>query len=177
MISLSSERLLLHEHSIKDAETYARFWKPDPSDPASPPSLNAEDAWARLLRFIGHWSVFGFGPFLVIEPETGMMIGEVGFAHFRRGHGSDYDQAPEAMWKVSRPHQGHGFAKEAIRSSIAWFNRKGFAERTVCMIDKENAASRRIADNVGFVPFREAEYRGTQVLLFERRTPSEHNAS
>ncbi len=46
--------------------------------------LTEEESWARLLRYVGHWSLLGFGYWVVEEKTTGNFIGEVGFADYKR---------------------------------------------------------------------------------------------
>src|SRR3546814_20735698 len=58
--------------------------------------LSPEDAWNRLLRYAGHWTLLGYGIFAVVEQASGRFIGETGIADFHRGLGDDFDQAIEA---------------------------------------------------------------------------------
>ena len=37
-----------------------------------------EEAWARLLRYAGHWALLGYGFWLVEDRTTGSFVGEVG---------------------------------------------------------------------------------------------------
>ncbi len=68
MISVETARLVLRPHAIEDEALYCSFWgadvRPIPGVSSIAP-LDPELAFARLLRFIGHWSVFGFCPFVV----------------------------------------------------------------------------------------------------------------
>src|SRR3546814_19996070 len=60
--------------------------------------LSPEDAWNRLLRYAGHWTLLGYGIFAVVEKASGRFIGETGIADFHRGLGDDFDQAGEAAY-------------------------------------------------------------------------------
>lgn len=173
MLAIETDRLWLQQHSIDEFARYAKLWSSTGSEVAGVPSippLSHEEAWARLLRFVGHWSVFGFGPFIVVDKATNSAVGEVGFAHFHRGHGADFDGSPEAMWKIDHRSQGKGIASEAVLAAIEWFDQKLIAKRTVCMIDPHNTASLRIAAHFGFNPFADTTYRNNTVLLFQRLT-------
>ncbi len=173
MIRVETARLCLRPHAIEDEARYCAFW----SAAVQPiPGVNSiaplDPEFARLLRFIGHWSVFGFGPFVVEELSTGRIVGEVGLAHMRRGHGADFDTAPEAMWKIDRDLTGKGVASEAVQAALGWFDTQGISNRIVCMIDPLNVPSLAIATRFGFRPFRETTFRESPVRLFERiRTP------
>lgn len=168
---IETTRLLLRQHSLDELGGYTELWSTTTSEFAGVqniPPLSQEEIWARLLRFIGHWTVFGFGPFIVVDKATDTTVGEVGFAHFYRGHGEPFDNAPEAMWKIDRRYQGRGFASEAVQTAIDWFDEQRLAKRTVCMIDPQNIASLRIAEHFSFHQFRNAVYRSNPVFLFER---------
>ncbi|MEL4073429.1 GNAT family N-acetyltransferase [Ochrobactrum sp. GPK 3] len=168
---IESTRLLLRPHSLDELGGYAELWSTATEIPGLPkiPPLSQEEIWARLLRFIGHWSVFGFGPFIVVDKATETVVGEVGLAHFHRGNGDSFDSSPEAMWKIDRRYQGRGFASEAVQMAFDWFDEQRIANRTVCMIDPQNSASLRIAEHFGFHKFASAVYRSNPVLLFERK--------
>nr|WP_295987194.1 GNAT family protein [uncultured Agrobacterium sp.] len=171
MTFLTTDRLVLRPHAIADEMHYCAFWGADAlpiKGVRSIAPLDPELAFARLLRFIGHWSVFGFGPFAVEERATGRIVGEVGFAHMRRGNGADFDAAPEAMWKIDAGLNGKGVATEAVGAAIRWFDGRGISQRTVCMIDPLNGPSLAIAARFGFRPFRETTFREHPIRLFER---------
>lgn len=156
---------------IEDFESYAPMWMVQAMSGSiiSPlPVLDKEQIWARVLRWIGHWQTFGFGPFVAVDIETGDICGEVGFGYFRRGHGPAFDDAPEAMWKIANEHQGRGLAREAMQASLRWFDSRAEAERTVCMIDPINAPSLVLAAKLGFTAFANSDYHGTELVLFER---------
>ncbi|MFK3779919.1 GNAT family N-acetyltransferase [Agrobacterium sp. NPDC089420] len=171
MTFLTTDRLVLRPHAIADEALYRAFWGadvPPMKGVRSIAPLEPELAFARLLRFIGHWSVFGFGPFVVEERATGRIVGEVGFAHMRRGNGADFDTVPEAMWKIDAAFTGTGVATEAVTAAVRWFDGRGISQRTVCMIDPLNSPSLAIAARFGFRPFRDTAFRDTPVRLLER---------
>jgi len=165
---LVTERLLLRPHRPDDIAAYAPLWRAPPDGVAFVPTLDEEGAWARLLRLVGHRRVFGFAPLLVTDRASGVVIGEVGFARFRRGIGPDFDEAPEAMWIVGREHRGRGIAGEAMAAATAAFEARFPGGRSVCMIDPANEASLRLAARLDFTRFGRTR-RGTSDLdLFER---------
>ncbi|WP_144577053.1 GNAT family N-acetyltransferase [Agrobacterium sp. DE0009] len=171
MIRIETPRLCLRPHAIEDEGRYCAFWsaaiQPIPGVSSIAP-LDPELAFARLLRFIGHWSVFGFGPFVVEETATGRIVGEVGLANMRRGHGADFDTAPEAMWKIDRDLTGKGVASEAVQAALGWFDAQRISNSIVCMIDPLNTPSLAIATRFGFRPLRDTTFRECPVRLFER---------
>jgi len=127
---------------------------------------------ARILRYLGHWVAFGFGFFVVEEKATGKHLGNVGMARFERGMGADFDNAPEAGWLIAQSAEGRGYATEAMRGAIDWYEKAFGPERMVCLIDPGNEASLRVARKLGFRFLREGVTRGQTVLLHERIAPS-----
>lgn len=169
---ITTKRLLLRPHHIDDFEQYAKLWmETSPSNKNTPNAqpLSEEESWARLLRQMGHWSAFGFGLFLVLDRETEHIVGEAGFAFCKRGLGPSFDTVPEAMWRIDVHNQGKGLATEAMLAAMDWLANHWEFPRTVCMTDLLNAASRHVAEKLGFREFASAAvYHGNPVVLFER---------
>ena len=167
---IETDRLLLRPLVIGDFESYKTVWVNKPMTDGSPghPQLSEEDIWYRLLRWIGHWATFDFGPFAIVDRISGAVIGEVGLAHFHRGHGVPYDGFPEAMWRVEYSRHGRGIATEAMQAVFVWFDSRKISTRTVCMIDTWNDTSKSVAARLDFKMFKATTYRGNPVELFER---------
>jgi RimJ/RimL family protein N-acetyltransferase len=130
--------------------------------------MNADEAWARLLRHYGHWSLFGYGLFAVEEKRTGSLIGEVGFADFKRGFGRDFDSFPEASWTLAPHVWGRAYAWEAATAAHDWLMTRRQDDETVCMIHRGNARSIRLAARLGYRPYAERRYCGYDAWLFRR---------
>ena len=168
---IDTDRLLLRPHHIDDFEQYAKLWaqaSPANKDAPNAKPLNEEEAWARLLRQIGHWSAYNFGPFVVLDSGTKLIVGEAGFAFCKRGLGPSFDGAPEAMWRIDAHHQGKGLATEVMLAAMDWLDKNLEFPRTVCMIDWLNAASKHVAEKLEFREFASTTYRDNPVLLLER---------
>jgi RimJ/RimL family protein N-acetyltransferase len=82
--------------------------------------LNAEESWARLLRYAGHWALLGFGYWVVEEKETGSFAGEIGFADYKRNMEPSLDGTPEIGWVIASEFHGKGYATEAVRAAVIW---------------------------------------------------------
>ena len=165
---LRTERLTLVPPRPAHFDAYAAFWGKDPGHfLRSLAPMHPADAWTRLLRHYGHWTAFGYGPFLCFD-ENNVLVAEAGYADFRRGVGARFDGVPEGMWKVDLDIQGQGYATEAMRAITQWFDATQSAPRTVCMIDPANDPSIRLARRLGFAEFARTGYRDSPVVLFER---------
>jgi RimJ/RimL family protein N-acetyltransferase len=128
-----------------------------------------DEAWMRLLRQAGHWSLFGYGFLAIEEKATGCFVGEAGLAQFRRGLGPEFDRAPEAGWAIAPWAQGHGYATEAAAAALAWTEARFGLRRSVCLIHAGNAPSLRVAEKLGYARMGACSYRGYSAVTFERR--------
>jgi RimJ/RimL family protein N-acetyltransferase len=166
---IETERLVLRLHRPDDLE--ARLAMTGDEDVVrfiGGETQDAEDNWARILRYNGHWALFGCGIFAIEEKATGAFIGEAGFADFHRGLGEDFDLHPEGAWVFSADAQGKGYATEAMAAAIEWRERRFGPSRMVCLIAQENRASLRVAAKLGFQPFAVRQYHDVERLLLAR---------
>jgi RimJ/RimL family protein N-acetyltransferase len=166
---VETERLVLRGHRLEDFADCSAMWgdaevtrfiggRPFPSD----------EVWTKLLRYVGHWSVLGFGFWVLEEKGTGRFVGEVGFADFRRDIQPSLEGAPEVGWVLAPWAHRRGFATEAVRAALGWGAAHLPAQRTVCLISPENLASIRVAEKCGYREFHRTTYKGSPTLLFER---------
>jgi RimJ/RimL family protein N-acetyltransferase len=130
-----------------------------------------EDSWSRFLRYVGHWSVQGFGYWLIEDKTTAGFIGEIGFADYRRDITPSLKGMPESGWVLARHAHGKGYATEAAQAAIAWGDRHFGSAQTACLIDPDNTASIRVAAKCGYAEWRRATYRNRLTILFIRTPP------
>lgn len=170
---IETERLVLRAHGREDLAAVQATW----SDPAVVRFIGgrpcAEDeAWTRLLRYVGHWPLLGYGFWRISDRATDGYLGDVGFFDGRRELGARFDAAPEAGWTLASAAHGRGLASEALTAALAWGDAHLPADRTVCMIHPENAPSLRMAERFGYREFGRAAYKEAPVVLFERLRPT-----
>ncbi|HGX3573595.1 TPA: GNAT family N-acetyltransferase [Citrobacter koseri] len=151
MSAIVTERFILRPQVITDYDV----WYPMYSDPkifhlVNAPGFTPEEAWNRLLRNIGHWSVFGYGIFSIFQKSDGTFLGETGLANFHRGIDENFENCVEASWVISRSAQGAGVAKEAAVAAHQWFVHSFSPSKTICLIAKNNIPSIRVAEHVGY---------------------------
>lgn len=166
---LDTSRLTLRAHVKGDFGELAAMWA-DPhvvrritGIPSTP-----RESWSRLLRYRGLWPVLGFGYWCVRERQTNRYVGDIGFADFGRGATPSISGVPEAGWVMAAWAHGRGFASEAVVAAFAWLDRDTHHQRTVCLIDNENAASIRIAGKNGFTSAGKVTLDGEDVPLWSR---------
>jgi RimJ/RimL family protein N-acetyltransferase len=167
--TLETQRLILRAHRRDDYDALHAVW----SDPVvtrfigGRPS-SGQDSWFRLMRYLGHWPLLGYGYFAATEKATGAYVGDVGIANHMRGLHEDFDGVPETGW-VLAPHAfGKGYATEAATAVLNWFEATHGKGRTVCMIETPHAVSHNVARKLGYVPFTEILIGSDPVTLLER---------
>ena len=115
-----------------------------------------------------------FGPYEILERETGDVVGGIGF-HRPPG----LDGSVEVGYSVASSRQNRGYATAALALAIEIALREG-ARRVVARADPANAASRRVLEKAGLV-FREiaddyarydVELRGKRFRMRRRTTPN-----
>jgi RimJ/RimL family protein N-acetyltransferase len=166
---LETQRLRLRPQRVGDLAASWSLWSsPDVVRHISGKPSTREEAWARLLRNVGHWTLMGYGPWAVEKRDIAQYIGEVGFFNLERDLEPGFDGLPEMGWVLSPAVHGHGFATEAVRVALAWADANFEQRGTACIIAPENAASIRVANKSGFRQKTIATYRESPTLLFER---------
>ena len=166
---LQTARLTLRGHTIDDFPDSAALWADADvtrfvgGRPAAP-----LEVWGRIMTYAGHWALMGFGYWAVIETATGQFIGEVGLAYNRRDMDPPLDNAPESGWAFVPSAHGRGYASEAVRAALAWGDANFPSTDSVCLIDPANQPSIWVAKRCGYRLSREAQYKGSKTLIFER---------
>lgn len=168
-MSIETKRLTLRRHALDDFAEIAALWgDPEVVKYISGEPLSEEDVWGKMMRMVGHWSLMGFGYWVVREKATGRFVGEVGFGDFRRQLSPPFDGAPEAGWALAKWSHGKGYAAEAVRAALAWGDDHFGKARMVCLISPENIPSLRLAEAVGFREYAQSIYKGSVSTLLER---------
>lgn len=165
--ALETERLFLRGHRAEDLDDCAAMWgDPEVTRYIGGKPSRREETWGRLLRYVGHWSLLGFGYWVARERSSGRFVGEIGLADFERDITPPFGGAPEAGWAIATWASGKGYATEGLRAVLAWADER--FPRTVCMIDEGNVASVRVAAKCGYHEWQKTAYHGTPTVLYER---------
>ncbi len=133
-------------------------WSPSPAD-----------TFARLCRNAGTWTLYGYGIFMVRRRGDAQIIGSCGVFRSWRGFARGLDDIPEAGWIIHPDYWGQGYAGEAMRAVLPWFDAEHGLQRIACMIEAGHAASERLALQLGFVEYaRHRQPEEKPVVLYER---------
>jgi RimJ/RimL family protein N-acetyltransferase len=127
-----------------------------------------EESWTRLLRYVGHWALLGFGYWVVEEKAMGGFAGEIGFADYKRKIEPSLKDVPEIGWVLATQAQGRGYATEAALAVIAWGDAHLGSSRTSCIVHPDNLPSIRIAEKCGYRELLRTTYRGQPTTVFLR---------
>ncbi len=168
--SLTTDRLILRPHALADFPACCTLWAdPDVTRFIGGRPATPDEVWSRLLRYAGHWSLLGYGYFVVTDRQTHAVIGECGLADFHRDIAPAIGDTPEAGWVLLPQYQGRGLASEALGAVLAWADQT--MPRTVCLIDPDNAASLKLAIRVGYTEYARTTYKDHAAILLERSAP------
>lgn len=169
--TINTHRLTLRGMRAEDFNRFAEIWAmPEVVAHIDGAPWPRSKSWAAFLRHAGHWQITGFGQWAIHRHRDPDMSGQVGFFYAKRDLGADFDDVPEAGWVLAPEAHGQGYAREAVRAAHDWFDRV-VTGRLVCLIDPRNAASLKIAEEVGYTLLRETTYKGEPVTLMERKGP------
>jgi RimJ/RimL family protein N-acetyltransferase len=162
----TTERLMLRPPGPGDGPGYrallmhptiGEWLRPQPLQP-----FRAADGDAWLAEDERHWERFGFGPWAVIERESGDYLGRVGLRWTDVG-----DRAGiEVLWAIDPGRHGEGFASEAAAAALD-FAADLELDEIFAMILPINTASRRVAAKIEMAPAGEVEHAGFEHLLFK----------
>jgi RimJ/RimL family protein N-acetyltransferase len=167
--SLDTERLTLRAPRIADFADSAAMWgNPEVTRFIGGKPFTESECWARILRHVGHWSLLGFGCWVVRDKASGRFVGEIGFMDLRREIEPSLHGTPEIGWALDPWAHGRGLATEAVRAAIAWGDAHFGKVRTVCLVDPRNEPSLRVAAKLGYSEVLRTTYKGDPVILFER---------
>jgi len=163
---LETDRLILRPHRPSDLDECAAMW----SDPAvtryiSSRTFSREEAWARLLRYAGHWQWLNYGFWAIEVKGAGLFAGELGFADFQR-EVVPRIEFPEAGWVLASPYHGRGYGTEAVGAVLRWADARWSS--TTCLIHPDNLPSLQLAAKCGYGESARTVYHGNPAIIFQR---------
>ncbi|MEO0390846.1 MAG: GNAT family N-acetyltransferase, partial [Pseudomonadota bacterium] len=107
--TLETQRLILRAPGPQDIGPFAAFYATEASKFVGGPMGEAE-TWRYLAQVIGHWSLRGYGRWMVTRRGDDTAIGIVGL------HNPLNWPEPEVGWYIWEGH-GQGYASEAGRAA------------------------------------------------------------
>lgn len=166
---IETPRLRLRGHRLRDYVNCVELWgDPQVTQYIGGKPLTAEEAWVRLLRYVGHWALLGFGYWVIEDKATGAFLGEGGFQENHRDIEPSLKGMLETGWVFLPRAHGKGYATEAVCAMHAWKDANLPEKKVCCMIDEPNAASLRVAEKCGYRQTSRTSYHGASILIFLR---------
>ena len=165
---VETDRLRLRGHAVEDASKVRALWSsPEVTRYIGGKPLTDEECWSRLLRYVGHWSLLGFGYWILEERATGEFVGEVGFSDYKRDVEPALGAVPEVGWVLTPPKHGMGYATEAVHAVLDWGRARFGPSPVACLIHPDHQASIHVAQTCGFKKRQLGTYKGNPVLIFD----------
>lgn len=126
-----------------------------------------EEEKEKLSAYIGQiYGFYGFGIWLVLEKESGMPVGRAGLQMREEIPG------PELGFSIAPQFRRRGYAREACRAVLFWAKEELETENVYAVADRENIASCRLCEQLGFVRARtETKNAETDVLFVLEQHP------
>lgn len=152
-----ADRALYHAHFTRPE--VERWLRPSPLPPFTARVL---DELADSDRI--HWEDHGFGPWVLIEKESGSFAGRGGLAWTA----VEGIAAVELPWSIEPRLHNHGLATEAATAACEWALDLGF-EEVIALTLPTNIASQRVAVKAGFERDGTVTHAGLPHLLFRLR--------
>jgi RimJ/RimL family protein N-acetyltransferase len=141
--TLESERLRLREYRTDDFDDFAAFMADGERSKYIGGPADRYGAWRLMAIEIGHWTMRGYGMWIVEEKRTGAFIGSCGLWN------PEGWPEPEVGYWVVREQEGKGYATEAARRVRDYaFEDLGWSTLISC-IDPANEPSKQVVARLG----------------------------
>lgn len=143
--TIETERLTLRSPRWSDFDAYADFRGSERAVFLGGPFTRAQ-AFEQLAEIIGHWTLRGYGRWMVADRETDQPLGIVGLYY-----PEDWPE-PEIAWSVFEAGEGRGIAYEAAQVARDYaYTTMGWTT-AISLIDPDNVRSVALGRRMGCVP-------------------------
>ncbi|MBK5934722.1 RimJ/RimL family protein N-acetyltransferase [Rhodovulum imhoffii] len=142
--TLRTARLTLRVPGPRDVTAMARFYASARSSFVGGPK-DPEGAWRQLATEIGHWTLRGYGRWMVDLADTAQTCGIVGLWN------PEGWPEPEIGWDLFDGFEGHGYATEAALATRDYaYGTLGWST-VISLVNPQNTASARVCARMGAV--------------------------
>jgi len=145
LTSITTERLQLVQPGPDHVEPWMAFFTSDRARwIGGGTKIDRPSAWRVFASVIGHWSLRGWGTFVITDRDSGATLGGVG-PWFPLGK-----PEKEIGWTLWSPeHEGRGIAREAAQATLTHAFRDLGWDTAVSYIHRDNAPSIALARRLG----------------------------
>jgi len=168
--ALTTDRLAAQRPDVaRDLDGYAAILAdPRVADPLFPAQFGGartrEQTRAWLERMAGHWSVFGFGSWIVRERDGGRLVGEVGLGHTILAGNAEVELG--AVLDADR--WGRGYATELVAAALQ--HAPSGLRSVVAFCEPVNERAVALLHRTGFAFERELQFHGLAVVVHRAAT-------
>ena len=167
---IETARLRLRRHHRDDLANCVAMWSdPNVTKFITGRASTEQQTWARLLSYVGHWALMGFGYWLIEERDSEDFVGEVGLADFKRDITPAMKGIPELGFALASRSHGKGYATESARAVLLWADTHLPYPNTVCLVSAVNLASLHVVEKCGYEMFEQQVYNEQPTLFLSRR--------
>ena len=153
---LETERCRLREHTVNDYEAILDIYQDESMTKYIAPLFEPDEERQYLQQYIDNiYKFFGYGLWLIVDKNTGEVIGRAGVE--TRENCMDENQV-ELSYQVKKQFQGQGIATEVCRAIVEYAFDILKKQSIIARVDKDNTASRRVIDKLGFETLEEGTY-------------------
>jgi len=147
---------------------FALYCDPDVSKYIPDAPRNYEETREELVWHMnGHPKHPELGLWATIHKETGKFIGRCGLLPWT----IDGQNEVEVAYLISKAYWGQGLGTEAAQAILDYGFEKLNLSRLICLIDKENLASIKVAEKIGMTFEKEGKDEIGPFLLYSRNKP------
>lgn len=139
---IASEELILRGYRESDYSRYAEFAASERSYYVGGP-VGPADSWRSFLAAIGHWTLRGYGMWVIEHRATGQVAGRAGVIL------NDGWHEPELAWHIYEGFEGQGIAYRASLMAREYSARHFGLDHLMSYIDPQNLRSTRLARRLG----------------------------
>lgn len=125
------------------------------------PPLTGAEVGAMLGDDLRHWGEFGYGPWAVLDQQSGAYLGRVGLRQ------TTVEGIPEVelAWTIDPDRHGEGLATAAAGAGIELAREQGLAE-VLALALPDNYASRAVAEKIGLRYEGKVEHAGLPHVVY-----------
>src|SRR6185503_2251353 len=108
---VETKRLILRKPRLDDWKDIHEYYSdPECTKYTVRRPLNESESWQKLAALAGHWTLRGYGSYVLEEKDLDLVIGIAGL-----DYPNDWPE-PEIQWALCRKFWGKGYASEAARA-------------------------------------------------------------
>jgi RimJ/RimL family protein N-acetyltransferase len=166
-IILETKRLLLRRFVMSDLEALFAFYSDPEVIKYIPDAPRTHEETREELEWFmnGHPKFPELGLWATIHKETDRFIGRCGLLPST----IDEQNEVEVAFALSKEYWGQGLATEAAQALVRYGSEHLQLSRLICLIDKENQASIRVATKIGMTFEKEGKDEKGEFLLYATR--------